>query len=311
MRRVLTLLVVSGVLLTACAAQGGDGITETGLSSFSAGGGETSFDEPTSEEPSSPDEGSDVRVDFDVANGRDIIRRASLELHASDTRAAFDDIVAKVESVGGFVANANVFPTSSEDEQPRISMTLRVPADQLNATMSAIKDSVDEVVAESQGAEDVTEQFIDLEARLTNLEALETELRGLLREVRQQESSDPDKILRVFNELSSVRGQIEQIQGQLNHLEDLTTLATLEVQLTQTPSAVPIVDEPWAPGEVARDALRNLVTGLQGAADWVINFALFALPLLLVTLGPLVLIGILVYRRFFRRPPTTPTPAES
>jgi len=302
------MLVVGVVLLGACAA--GDGSTadvETGLSSDS-GGGEGTVEEPSSEDG---DDSAGQRVDLEFTDGRQIIRRASLELHATDTRVAFEEIVAAVEAVGGFVADANVFPTSGEDEQPRISLVLRVPVDELNTTMSAIKDSADEVVAESQSAEDVTEQFIDLEARLTNLEALEVELRALLEEVRQQEGSDPDKVLRVFNELTSVRTQIEQIQGQLDHLENLTALATLEVQVTQTPSAVPIVDDPWTPGEVARDALRNLITGLQGAADWVINFALFALPMLLVVLGPLVLVGLVVYRKFFRRRPTTPTPAES
>ena len=52
----------------------------------------------------------------------------------------------------------------------------------------------------------MTDQFIDLEARLTNLEALEVELRALLAEVRQQRDADPDKLLRVYNEIAGVRG---------------------------------------------------------------------------------------------------------
>lgn len=300
MKRILALILVTGLVLTACA--GGDDASDV---TFAEAGGEAELAQPAS------DEGSDVRVDLDVVDDRQVIRRASLDLHASNTRETFDEIVAMVESAGGFVAHADVLPVSGEDRQPTISMTLRVPADELNATLSAIKDSADEVVAESQGAEDVTEQFIDLEARLTNLEALETELRALLTEVRMQENADPEKVLTVFNELSSVRGQIEQIQGQLNYLDDATTLATVDVHVTQTPSAVPIVDEPWSPAEAARDAVRNLVTGLENVADWAINFALYALPMLLITVGPLVLVGMFVYRRFLRKPTVDPTPAES
>lgn len=307
MRRTFALILAVGLVLTACAsgedAANGEFATEETMAASGGDGDEVS--EPTS------DDGSNVRVDFDAGDNREVIRRASLELHASDTRAAFDEIVAMVESVGGFVANANVFPTSSEDEQPRVSMTLRVPSDELNETMTAIKESVDDVVAESQSAEDVTEQFIDLEARLANLEALETELRALLEEVRMQENADPEKLLRVFNELSSVRGQIEQIQGQINYLQQATSLATLEVQLTQTPSSAPIVDEAWAPAQTVRDALGDLVNGLQGVADWTINFALYVLPMLLLTLGPIVAIGVFVYRRFFRKPTPSATPAES
>lgn len=294
------------LVLTACAGDddaGGESVTEETVAAAESDGGE--FSERTS------DDGSDVRVDLDAGDDREVIRRASLELHASDTRAAFDEIVTMVESVGGFVANANVFPTSSEDEQPRVSMTLRVPSAELNQTMTAIKESVDDVVAESQRAEDVTEQFIDLEARLTNLQALETELRALLEEVRMQEDADPEKLLRVFNELSSVRGQIEQIQGQINYLEEATTLATLEVQLTQTPSSAPIVDEAWAPAKTVRDALGDLVNGLQGVADWAINFVLYVLPMLLIILGPIAAIGVFVYRRFLRKPAAGATPAES
>jgi hypothetical protein len=307
MKRTLAVLAVMLVTLAACS--GDDSGTEATVEAAlrGDGGGETAdFDEAMAEEGAAP-----IDVDLEVTEGREVIRRASLSLHATDTRSAFDEIVSMVETAGGFVANATVFPTSGEDAQPRVAMTLRVPAEDLTSTMEGIKDSVDEVVSETQGAEDVTEQFIDLEARLTNLEALEIELRALLTEVRARDDADPDEILRVFNEVSSVRGQIEQIQGQINYLSDLTALATLEVEITQTPSAAPLVDEPWSPAEATRDALGGLVAGLQGAADWAINFALYVLPMLLIIVGPLALVGFLLYRRLFRKPPVDPAPAGS
>jgi hypothetical protein len=294
---VIALLAILAV--TACAGSADE--TGADLQAFEDSGGGAS-------EPEAPSdgEGDEARIVFETQDGRHVIRTASMQLHAAETRAAFEEIVSLVEANGGFVAAANVYPTSGEDDQPDVEMTLRVPAESLRATMDGIGDLVDEVVAESQTADDVTEQFVDLEARLTNLQALETELRALLTEVRMQENADPEKIITVFNELSSVRGQIEQIQGQLEYLENATTLATLGIHLTQTPSAVPIVEEPWQPAEVARAAMRDLVGGLQGAADWAIGFALYALPMLVITMGPLLVIGVLVYRRWFRRPPTAP-----
>lgn len=307
MRRILALTLAVGLVLTACS--GGDGGAEVAADvTTAAGGDEESLDRGTGGGEATA--AAQVEVALEVVDDRQVIRRASLELQASDTRETFDQITAMVESAGGFVANADVFPTSGDEQQPQVAMTLRVPVDQLNETISAIKDTVDEVVAESQAAEDVTEQFIDLEARLTNLEALETELRALLTEVRMQNDADPEKILTVFNELSSVRGQIEEAQGRLDYLEDATALATLEIHLSPTPSAIPIVDEPWSPAETARDALRNLVTGLEGAADWAINLALYGLPMLLIILGPLAVIAVLVYRKWIRRP-TEPNPAGS
>lgn len=306
MRRTIVLTVILTLTLASCAGDGAAEIGEDLSAAPGSGVGEAPSDTVAG---SAEDDAGLVDIDL-VAGDRQVIRRASLQLHADDTRAAFDEIVSLVQSVGGFVANANVYPTTSDDAEPEVAMTLRIPADQLDQTLNAIKDTADEVVSETQGAQDVTEEFVDLEARLTNLEAFETELRALLQETRMREDADTEEIIRVFNELTAVRGQIEQLQGQLNHLSDLTSLATVEIGITQTPAAAPLVDEPWAPGETVRVAVGNLVEGLQGAADWLIGFGIYALPMLLIILGPLALIGLFVYRRFFRKP-HDPAPASS
>lgn len=302
MRRRTALILLAAVGLTACAGNAEEVISEQPVlvEGNSVTGGETS----------SLDAAVDrVDVRLETPQNRQVVRRASLQLHATDTKAAFEEITRLVQSVGGFVADATVFPATSEDAQPEVTMTLRVPVDLLEQTLKSIKDGADDVVSQTQGADDVTDQFVDLDARLTNLEALETELRALLEETRMRDNVDAGEILEVFDELSSVRGEIEQLQGQLDHLGDLTALATVDVGITQTPAAAPLVDEPWTPSETIRAAVGNLVEGLQGAADLLINFALYALPMLLITVGPLVLVGVLAYRRFFRKP-DRPAPAN-
>jgi hypothetical protein len=312
MRR-LALILAMGVAIAACNG-GGEGADTT----FAADGlMEQAATETTSaaaeEAPASEGGGEGaIAVDLEVAQDRKVIRQAQLQLEADDTRAAIDRIIALGEAAGGFVADAVVHPVEGEQDQPSANITLRIPASELTEVMTAIKGSVETVISESQGAQDVTDQFIDLEARLTNLETLEVELRALLAEVRQQPEADPDKLLRVYNEISLVRGQIEEIQGQLNYLDDVVDLATLTIGLSPTPAVVPIVEDTWEPVEVARDALRNLVTGLQGLADWGIHFALFTLPMLLLVLGVPTLIGFGVYRQWKkRRPPTPQSPVPS
>ena len=300
MKRLAALLAL-GLVLSACAGGNDSGGLEEFYSAPESGGDDAPLLRADSGDGESAEALTNLDIKFDIVENRRVIRQANLRLHASDTRATFDEVIRLTESVGGFVSNANVFPFEGDDAQPDVSMTLRIPADQLTAIMTTIKDSVDEVVAESQGARDVTEQFVDLEARLRNFEALEIELRALLEEVRSQPDADPVKLLTVFNELSSVRGQIEQIQGQINYLTDLTAMATLEVYVSQTPIAVPIVASAWAPAEAAKDALRNLVTALQGIADWSINFVLFTLPVLLLILGIPGAVGLYVYRRVKNR----------
>lgn len=306
MRRTAALLIMI-LVLAACASSEG---MESGVAAVTTTAADDGVGGFTRSAP------GEVEVALEEIDDREVIRRASLQLHSADTREAFDEIVRLTESVGGFVADANVFPSEGdEDSQPDVALTVRIPAEQLTPTMKAIKDSVDRVVSESQGAQDVTDQFVDLEARLRNLRTLEVELRALLEEVRQQRDADPQKLLTVFNELSSVRGQIEQIQGQLNVLADLTALATLDVQISQTPRTAPIVEQPWEPTVAAREALTRLVASLQTAADWAINLALFVLPMLLLTIGLPATAGYFLYRRFFRKADglsaREATPAES
>jgi hypothetical protein len=305
MRR-LALTMALGLALAACSGADNASMTVPGEAPVDEAA-QTTF----AGEPAEGDGGGEqaVAVDIELAQDRKVIRNADLQLEADDTRAAIDRIVALVEAAGGFVADATVNPVQDPEDQPTASMTLRIPSAELSRVMSQIKDSVQKVVSESQSADDVTEQFIDLEARLTNLEALEVELRALLTEVRQQPDADPDKLLRVFNEVAAVRGQIEQIQGQLDYLENVVDLATLSIGLTPTPAVVPIVEDTWEPIEVARDALRSLVAGLQGVADWAISFALYTLPMLLILLGIPAVVGFFVYRQWRkRRPGPAPTP---
>jgi hypothetical protein len=315
MRR-LALVLALGVV-AACSAGEGESVTFEDIAGDVDRGSEEALapDEVTettaagaAAEDGAGDSGA-IGVNLEIAQDRKVIRQAQLQLEADDTRAAFDRIVALTEAAGGFIADATVHPVEGEEDQPSVTMTVRVPVAELTETMNAIKGSVETVVSESQNAQDVSEQYIDLEARLTNLEALEVELRALLAEVRQQPEADPDKLLRVFNEISSVRSQIEQIQGQLNYLDDVVDLATLSIGLTPTPAVVPIVEDTWEPVEVARDALRSLVTGLQGVAGWAINFALYTLPMLMLTVGIPLLIGWVAYRQWRKRRPSV-TPSE-
>jgi hypothetical protein len=304
MRR-LKMLIALGVLLAACSSQI-EGLGQPGEATNTTSGASAP----------SVDEGEEVRdrsgivdVEFVADDGRRVVRQASLSLHAADTRDLYSEIITLTEAMGGFVAHAEVSPTSGEDDQPSVAMTLRIPAEQMTAALRDIKGKADEVVSESQGAQDVTAQFVDLEARLHNSQALEVELRALLEEVRKQPDADPAKLLTVFEELASVRGEIEQLQGQIDYLADLTDLATVQVQIDQTPLAAPIVEEPWAPAEAAKDAARKLVGSLQVIADWAIGFVIYTLPVLVLGLSIPALIAWVVYRQWRKRRSTPERPA--
>ena len=191
---------------------------------------------------------------------------------------------------------------ANDDEQPTISVTLRLPADNLTATLSQIRAVADRVVTESLQSQDVTDEFVDIEAQLRNLKALETELLALLAELRDNNNADPSKLLQVFDQIRATRGEIEQLEGRRQMLDNLVSMATLQIGISPLPAAAPIVptDPAWEPAAQAKAALRDLVEALQGLGGGLIRVGLYALPILVLVLGPLFLVGWFVWKRLKR-----------
>lgn len=306
MKRASIAILLLSLAMVSCS---GDNVTETfsEIGSGLDGGSLAQYSEegaPPRDAAGELVETTDKTISLDVifSDNRKVIRQVTLTMASDRTRETYDEIIRIAESAGGFVSDAQVEP-SGDGEEPFIRLTVRIPANGLTTSLTAIKNTADEVLAESQGAQDVTANFIDLEAQLTNLQALEVELRALLEEVRQQPDADPDKLLRVFTEISNTRGQIEQIQGQLNYLSDVVDLSTVSISIEPSAAAVPIVEESWAPLQSVRDALRSLVAGLQDITDNLISFTIGTLPILLIVVGLPGLIVFLIYRAWRRRHP--------
>ena len=152
---------------------------------------------------------------------------------------------------------------------------------------------------ESTSGEDVTEEYTDLEARLRNLEATEVELRELLTTVRQRTGKAED-ILAVHRELTNIRGQIEQLKGRMQYLEQMSALATIHIELTPDVLSRPLTVGRWEPKGTAANALRALIQVLQFLVDAGIWLVIVGLPVLILIAIP-ILILILIIRAWRRR----------
>ena len=230
---------------------------------------------------------------------RKIIYTVSLDLIVADTELAFQEIQSLVEGMGGYVSQSNMW---RQEDHPRGSMTVRVPAARLDEALEAFKALAVDVESQSKDSQDVTEEYVDLEARLENEQRTERELQELL-ETRSNLGKTSD-ILEVHRELSRVREQIEQIQGRMTYLDNLSSMATVQISLTPDILVQPVVVAGWRPQGTARDAIRTLVRALQGLADAAIVFFLLILPILIVIAIPLVALFFLlrfVVRRMRRR----------
>jgi hypothetical protein len=197
------------------------------------------------------------------------------------------------DSSGGWVVNSNVF--QSTDTAKTGYIEIRVPAEGFQSVLDAIAGLAVEVTNLSTSGQDVTEEYVDLNARLGNLEATADRLRTFLDEARNVEEA-----LAVNSELSRIEGEIEAIKGRMQFLEQSSAFSSITVNVTPDELAQPIEVGGWQPSGVARQAIEALINALQVVANAVIWFVLFALPILLVILIPFALL-IWVIRRLRRR----------
>ncbi|MSQ13102.1 MAG: DUF4349 domain-containing protein [Dehalococcoidia bacterium] len=158
---------------------------------------------------------------LDVAD-RKVISTASMVVEVADVSKALTEVRTTAQNLGGFVENLS---SSGDAQQQRATVTVRVTQDRFFAAMDHIS-ALGIVLSQNIGSQDVTEQFIDLKARLQTGQRQEQSLLTLLQ--RAQSVTD---ILTIERELTRIRADIERSQGQLNFLERRVDLATITVTL--------------------------------------------------------------------------------
>lgn len=253
-----------------------------------------------------------------TAADRLVIMNASIQLRTHDLASAIASVRKLTQTVGGSISQLNVTsnsespvpdaagssaPTTRIPGPASASLTVRVPAAKLADVQTKV-GQLGTLISQSSNESDVTQQHIDMAARLVNLRAEEARLRAILS--RAGQVSD---LLAVERELSRVRGDIESMQAQLAYLEGQAAMATLNISLDEPG---PIV-RPSSGGWGIVDAVT---TGVQAAATLVrglITVGIAFSPL--IVLGGLVwwLIAWLVRRRRARlavQPPQAMPPAD-
>lgn len=233
-------------------------------------------------------------VDIQVTQERLIIRTANMSLVVTDTEEAMDTISRMAEENGGWVVNSSVFQYNETAKTGNI--TIRVPSAGFNSAMEALRSMAVEVQQESTSGQDVTEEFVDLSARLENLEATAERVRAFL-----DEAETVEEALAVNQELSRLESEIEAMKGRLQYLSQSASFSTITVDLTPDVVAQPIEPSNWRPAVTFRNAVDSLVEALQGVAEFGIWFVIYLLPLLLVVGIPLWLVGRFVMKRWRRR----------
>jgi hypothetical protein len=209
----------------------------------------------------------------DTQTTQQVIKTGEISLRVTDASKAVDDINALATGKGGFVESSSI---SDSGTGPRNAwVTIRVPVTAFDDAMKALKQIGVLVLDVSVHGQDVTQEFVDLNADLTNAKAEEQSYLDILKRTGSIED-----VLAVTARLADVRGRIERLQGTQRYLENRTDLATIAVSLTEE-TRVEVPSRTWKPLEVVRTALSDLVASLQALVDFLIRLVIGLIGLLL------------------------------
>jgi hypothetical protein len=211
-----------------------------------------------------------------------IVYAGSLALEVGNVQAALARGRQIVTAVGGYVAASKV-SNSGSDESAYI--TYRIPAPRWEESLSELRGLAERIVDEQISSQDVSAQVVDLDARVANARTTETALQGFMDRARTI-----DDVLKVQGELTTVRGEIERMTAQRDHLAGRAAYGTLDVSYRVPVTASAVAAEGWDAAREIDASLAALVRIGQSLGSVLIWVAIVGLPvvvpfLLLVWLG--------------------------
>jgi len=307
------LILVGVVLLAACGGGAAPAEEPAAPVEPAAPAADERMEEPMMEEPAEPEAefSSEDQVDagaaepiFEIAGesgenvvvqntNRKIIKNADMRLMVVDTDVAIARTTQIVTDLGGYIVSSRTWYQAYHTNNLKYStITIGIPVDQFERALQRFRDLAVRVLDENASGEDVTDQYVDLQSQLLNLEATRARIQDFLKDAKTV-----DEALRINQQLSDIEGQIEQIKGRMNYLEDRSSFSTITVNFEPelpvlTPTPIPTITPtstprptrtpiPWEPGETFGDAKTTVVSAYQGIIDFLIWLVIVVIPVLL------------------------------
>lgn len=220
--------------------------------------------------------------DFD----RRIIRTAELGIRSENVRESAEEARRIAEGFDGSVLNSQV---DRNGGSAYAELTLVVPSEEFGRALEELRGLGEKVTTDAVEGRDVTEEFVDLESQERNLLATEESLLRLY-----DESEDVNDTLSIQRELTDVRGEIEQVQGRIQYLEQRS--ATSRVNLSIVPAEEAATPPDWSPASTVDNAWNASLGFLQVIATAFLSVAVFSWWLV-----PILVLGLVWWRAHLRR----------
>ena len=204
-----------------------------------------------------------------------IIKTGNMSIEVDDIDIAINDAIGLATGLGGYIVSQEV---SGYEGYRSASLTLGVPVSEFENVMATLRD-FGNVQAESATGEDVTEEYVDLNSRMTNLVATQERMRALLEEARNVEET-----LEVDRELRRIEEEMNIIQGRIKFLADRAAFSTIMIRFSfQAEASIP-EPETFNLGRTAQTAIVQLQDTAYEVADASVYFGIVCGPWLLILL---------------------------
>ncbi len=208
---------------------------------------------------------------------RKLIKQGSIAFEVENLEQTHQRVTAALANFGGYLASDE---TSKSVGRKTTTLVVRIPAENFDAFLAAATEGVTQFDHKQIGVRDVTEEFLDVEARLKTKKELETRYLQLL-----EKAKNVNEILNIERELGNIRSEIESAEGRLKYLSNQVAFSTLNIRFY-----VSIPEETNFGGKFAvgfRNGWNNLV--------WSLVFLVNVWPFVVLTIALILLI------RFWRK----------
>lgn len=210
-----------------------------------------------------------------------IIKTSFLRFEADDLDKTYHKIVQAVKANKGFIQDDNSNKTYNTITR---KLTIRIPTSNFQTAIDSISKNVSYFDSKRISAKDVTEEFIDLEARLKAKQTLEKRYLELL-----DKAKNVKEILEIERELSNIREEIEAKQGRLKYLQNKVALSTIDIEFYKLTSEAPVAKS-------YRTKMWNAIKGGFNGISMFFLGLLYIWPLIVIAV-----IGIFLLRRWMRK----------
>jgi hypothetical protein len=227
-----------------------------------------------------------------AAADRKIIKNAELTIEVASPAEAQRRVASIAETHGGFVVTSETKQNEKSDPAKptlEVKLTARVPANQFDATVGAIEKLATGIVHQNISGNDVTEEFIDLEARIRTQKALELQFLQIMKQAGKITDA-----LEVQRQIAEVRTDIEKLEGRKRFLENRASLSTISVNI-RTPVAIVVSTTGF--GRSLREAVSDSVDVASAIILFFTRFVILMIPIAVLIILPMGLVTLFFVRR--------------